>query len=224
MRPKIHRKAKPIYLKVPEKVVTEYNTLVYSIDIFGRVHKRSKNNIKMASDRSLRLFENLPDDVKLILGDVFDLNEWEKIKDSGNIPIYLLDIEMSSVPVELRSHKLPKDTHLIENELPAETVNDEVVDDELQILNELDEDEVIRQLNELHNNEQLLDETISLQDVPDLYKNLENLPRLNDLSDNLPVEKSHDTTPLNPVNADIDERNILRGKRDRRVRFNFKLI
>jgi hypothetical protein len=131
---------------------------------------------------------------------------------------------MSSVPVEFRRHRLPNDTHLLENGLPSETVNDEVINDELNILNELDDDEVIRQLNELHNNEQLLDDTISIQDVPFLYRNSENLPRLNNLSDNIPVEQSHDITPLNPVNAEIDERNILSGKRDRHVRFNFKII
>ena len=221
MRPRIYRKAKPVYLKIPEKVITEYNTLVYSMDIFGRVAKRSKNNIKMASDRSLRLFNNLPDDIKLILGDVFNLEEWEKIKETGNVPLYLLDIEISSVPIELRKGNIPNDTHLLEQtNLPKETLQDESTNLELEVLDSLNEGEFLDQLNTLHNNGNLIDDSLGIQDVPKLYRNIDNIPTIDNLPNNIPVSESHDTTPLNPVNANIDTRNIISGKRDRHVRFN----
>ncbi len=65
------------YLK---KVVTEYSCTVYTTDIFGKVKKHSKNNLKKASDRSLELFGQLPDDIKLILGDEFNTETWNEIK------------------------------------------------------------------------------------------------------------------------------------------------
>jgi len=39
-----------------------------------------KNNLKKASDRSLELFGQLPDDIKLILGDEFNTETWNEIK------------------------------------------------------------------------------------------------------------------------------------------------
>ncbi len=227
LRPKIHKKIKPIFYKIPEKVITEYHSIVYSMDIFGRVNKRSKNNIKIASDRSIRLFESLPEDIKLILGDVFNLDVWEKIKDEGIVPLYLLDIENSSVPIELRSGKLPLDTHLlektkndIENLLPKENEMDEILEAELDTLDSLNESTFLKNLNELHEQEQLLDENVTIENVPDLYKNMDKNPSLNDISKNLPIEETQNTIPLGPQNAEIDQRNIIMGKRDRHVRFN----
>jgi hypothetical protein len=197
------------------------------MDIFGRVNKRSKNNIKIASDRSIKLFESLPDDIKLILGDVFNLDIWEKIKDEGVVPLYLLDIENSSVPMDLRSGKLPIDSHLLEqtkndidNLLPKENENDEIFEEELDVLDSLNESTFLKNLNTLHKHEQLLDNDLTINDLPDLYKNIDKNPSLNDISENLPIEKTQESVPLGPQNADIDPRNIILGKRDRHVRFN----
>ena len=63
-----HKKLKPIYQKAPQKVVAEYNTLVYAKDLLNRVKKHSKNNIKLAGDRSVQLFGSLPPHIQLIMG------------------------------------------------------------------------------------------------------------------------------------------------------------
>ena len=66
-----HKKLKLIYQKAPQKVVAEYNTLVYATDLLNRVKKHSKNNIKLTGDHSVQLFGSLsppPYTVQLILG------------------------------------------------------------------------------------------------------------------------------------------------------------
>ena len=55
-----HKKLKPIYQKAPQKVVAEYDTLVYAKDLLNLVKKHSKNNIKLAGDHSVQLFGCLP--------------------------------------------------------------------------------------------------------------------------------------------------------------------
>jgi restriction endonuclease len=62
------RKSKPLYLKCPAKIIKQYRCTVYALNILGRVSKHSKDNIKKAGDRSIRLFGKLPDKLKLVLG------------------------------------------------------------------------------------------------------------------------------------------------------------
>jgi hypothetical protein len=52
------KKAKAVYLRTPEKVIAEYATMVYTIDFLGKIHKRAKYNIKLATDRSLKLLKS----------------------------------------------------------------------------------------------------------------------------------------------------------------------
>ncbi len=127
----------------------------------------------------------------------------------------------------MRSGKLPLDTHLlektkndIENLLPKENEMDEILEAELDTLDSLNESTFLKNLNELHEQEQLLDENVTIENVPDLYKNMDKNPSLNDISKNLPIEETQNTIPLGPQNAEIDQRNIIMGKRDRHVRFN----
>ncbi len=49
LRPKINRKMKQIYFKLPQKVVSEYRCTVYASDLFGRIRKHSKNKIGLLS-------------------------------------------------------------------------------------------------------------------------------------------------------------------------------
>jgi hypothetical protein len=72
LRPKVHKKLKPLYYKAPQKIITEYRCTVYAMDFLGKVRKHSKNNIKIASNRSNFLFSSLPDDIKIVLGDEFN--------------------------------------------------------------------------------------------------------------------------------------------------------
>jgi RNase H-like domain found in reverse transcriptase len=62
--------------------------IVYAIDFFGRTRKISKNNIKMASQRTARLLAKLPDEIKLILGEEFTEKTWDDIKNSSVLPKY----------------------------------------------------------------------------------------------------------------------------------------
>ncbi len=48
LRPKIHKKLKPVYFKVPQRVITEYKGVVYSKDFLGKIHRHSKNNLRNA--------------------------------------------------------------------------------------------------------------------------------------------------------------------------------
>ena len=81
MRPMPHKKSKPVYFKLPEIVVTEYKCTVYTNDFLGRTRKHSKNNLKIASERSVKLFQCLPADIKLVLGEEFGPEKWLEIKD-----------------------------------------------------------------------------------------------------------------------------------------------
>jgi hypothetical protein len=65
----VNRKMKNIYKRTPYKVIGEYLNTVYIVDIFGRVSRHSKNNIRKVGERLERLFGALPQDIKLLLGD-----------------------------------------------------------------------------------------------------------------------------------------------------------
>jgi hypothetical protein len=96
-RPRAQRKMYPLYFKCPERVVSEYKCTVFSINFLGQVSKHSKNNIKLASLRSVRLFQELPDDIKLVLGEPFDAEKFSEIVRDKRVPEYLhgvvLDME-----------------------------------------------------------------------------------------------------------------------------------
>jgi hypothetical protein len=114
LRPKVHKKLKPVYLKTPMKVISEYKNVVFAMDFLGRIKKLSKNNIRKAHNRTVELFGKLPDEIKLILGDELHAEKWEEIKNSGDIPEYLADLEIEGeMGRQLRSFvPVPKDTHL----------------------------------------------------------------------------------------------------------------
>jgi hypothetical protein len=232
MRPRVHKKLKPIYFKTPYKIVTEYKNVVYAMDFMGRVKKLSKNNIRMAHPRTIELFGKLPEDIKLILGEEFSTKLWDDIKDSGNIPSYLADLEIEGeMGRQLRSMvPVAQDSNLI-NPTPTE-IEDINTDPDLDILDDLMVDKGVDMINELHDNGMLDNENITLQDVPVLLKrqNL-SLPEdsgnlLADIEDGI-VNEPDLGENLNPDPAAIDQRNILPegSRRTRRVRFNLpKLI
>ena len=60
-----NRKTKLLYKKMPLKVLKQYFSLVYAVDLFGRVKKLFKNNIKKAHSRTVNLFQNCPRKYKL---------------------------------------------------------------------------------------------------------------------------------------------------------------
>jgi len=235
LRPKVHKKLKPLYYKAPQKIITEYRCTVYAMDFLGKVRKHSKNNIKIASDRSNFLFSSLPDDIKIVLGDEFNEELWNKIKDSGTLPAYLSELEIEEeMQRVLRSNDpIATDSHLLETAPPTAPLpeKDNLVDEEEDNLEELLNDKVVEQLNELHSKGQLLNPEMTLSDIPVMAEKLKDpdLPLLNDVDAMSDLELPEDPEPIaSPVPqivkdpAAVDPSNILpeNSKRSRRVRFN----
>ncbi len=94
--------------------------------------------------RSVKLFQELPDDIKLVLGEPFDAEKFSEIVKDKRVPEYLHDIvlDVEEGP-RLRSEYLPDDTHLLE----TTEVLHETVDDTPLIS---DNDEFVQQLQALH--------------------------------------------------------------------------
>jgi len=250
LRPKAQKKLKPIFFKLPQKVISEYHSMVYAMDFLGKVRKHSKNNIRMAHPRSEYLFSKLPDEIKLILGDVFDGEVWEKIKNTKHLPEYLSDIEIEdTIGREMRSaRELPVDTHLLETSMvrdkldSSKTRNDDKsrdVDNDEELMEELVNNESLGVLNLLHTNELLNGPNIRLQDVPIIMRhnpdlNIENVevPQYsysleNDMDNLLETEQMAEKIPAAPVAqsdfAAVNPDNILPVRtrsQRRRVRFN----
>lgn len=178
LRPKAQKKLKPIFYKVPQKVINEYRCTVYSEDFLGKIFKHSKNNIRTAHKRSAFLFSKLPDNIKVVLGDEFDEDIWDKIKNTKYLPDYLNDINIDeNLDRQLRSDvNLPKDTHLLEQgkELNTTDTNqdnrDEDNDEDEEFFENLISNQSLNILNVLHDNELLNAENIRLQDITSILK------------------------------------------------------
>jgi len=110
------------------------------------------------------LFKSLPTDIKLILGEEFGPDDFDKIKDSGVVPLYLADIEIDADTERTLRGNLPTDTHLILEETKegksSETPPLEI-DDE-SILHELNDSTLLRQITELHSAEKLTEANLSI--------------------------------------------------------------
>jgi hypothetical protein len=121
------KKAKAVYLRTPEKVISEYATMVYTIDFLGKVHKRAKYNIKLATDWSLKLFGSLPLKIKMVLGGTMNIDIWEEIKNAKNMPEYMTSLENlddDHLPMKTRSN-LPIDSHILERSADEPVVYEE---------------------------------------------------------------------------------------------------
>ena len=186
------------------------------------------------------MFNDLPPDIKALLGDVFNEDNWEQVLVNKEIPQYFLDIPPDVEVGPVLRNQLPKDSHLIEQELPKR-VNIEQVEEE-----DIDFDsEIVTQLNELHSHEKLISPNIKLNDIPNLHNKLQEElleSELNETLDTVPlneereniavespenetIEHIKDTIDINspetgPLNADILISNIL-PKGSKRVRFAF---
>lgn len=244
LRPKVHKKLKPIYFKLPQKIVVEFKCTVYAMDIFGRVRKHSKNNIRLANDRTKELFSQLPENVKLALGDELNLEKWTNIKESGMVPLYLQDVELNGELGRVTRGKLPQDTHLIEQETPPSqqqttTKTDaEEEDEEDDVLDELLSDERASQLQQLHDLGLLTDPLLTLKDIPQLIKDagIMKTPNINllnpdrefiaeDLMNEIPELEGPPRDP-DPVTdpGGINVVNILPETQKRRVHFKAPVV
>jgi hypothetical protein len=213
-RPRAQRKMFPLYFKCPEKVVSEYKCTIFSINFLGQVSKHSKNNIKLASLRSVKLFQELPDDIKLVLGEPFDADKFSEIVKDKRVPEYLHDIvlDVEEGP-RLRSENLPDDTHLLE----TTEVLDETIDD-VPLIGA--NDEFVQQLQALHDANELGNNDVTLENIPILYRSFVN-NTIEDEIQPVDIQVEPAIVPINDITSDINTRNILPEGTRRKVRFHF---
>ena len=234
-----HKKMRPIYLRTPEKVIREYQSIVYTVDFFGKIKRRGKSDVKIASPRTIHLFERLPKNIRLLLGEPLDAKSWEKLKSKGELPDYLHSIHTDIIePMRLRSN------------LPADnlTLSAEIRDDsqltELDMTLIEDEDDYLSKLRFLHNENLLIKDNMAITDVRSLYKKHSGEKILNvDVPQKqkqeirekspsvVPVKNQHSKTPppndnytMRNRNKHIDPANIIDGPRKRTVRFASPLV
>ncbi len=225
LRPKIHKKLKPVYFKIPQRVITEYKGVVYSKDFLGRVHRHSKNNLKRANERSVALFGNLPEDIKIVLGVEFTENTWNEIRRNEQVNDYLQDIELQHEPQIVTRQRLASDTHALEQGGPGQ--NDmEIALEDTTLINDLEETEVLEHLKALHEKTLLTEPELSLSDINRLYRNsisdedptqiANELPELEENMGNMEKE----IQPSENNFAEVHPDNILPEGTKRHVRFN----
>ena len=208
-------KVKPLFEKVPKKVIKEYRCVVYLEDLAGRECKVSKEHVKIAGDRTLQLFGNLPVDVKLVLGEPMDRLIWDELKNKGPIPEYLNDIALSvTEPRQLRG-ALPTDSHLVEKPLPMTGLDEQDEEDEVDIDDDfLFDDVLVERLNDMHSNNQLTNDT-SLSDLRKSYDE-DRRAVLNDLSINMESAKQRAKKPARRILRDMNPNAILDTRLRRR--------
>jgi hypothetical protein len=238
-RNKIHKKIKPIYYKAPQQVVAEFRCTVYASDLAGRIRKQSKNNIKLASPRTIELFHLLPEEIKLIIGDTLNTERWEQIKESGIMPEYLHDIDLFEDKPMITRGTIPLDTHLMEqtseiekDRLERQDRIDLDIDEEINNLRDTINSDTLVQLKGLHTAGKLIDDSITLEKISQLYNDM-NLVSLNEdaLLDELPEinEMEAEQKPESPQikvdhQGDVHTDNILPLGTKRRIRFNLPAL
>jgi hypothetical protein len=225
LRPKIHKKLKPVYFKIPQRVVTEYQGVIYSKDFLGRVHRHSKNNLKRASERSASLFGKLPEDIKIALGGEFTENTWNEIKNDKRVHDYLLDIEIPQEPQIVTRQRLAMDTHALEQGEPGQ--NDTMsAPEDATLINDLEETELLEHLKTLHEKTLLTAPDLSLNDINRIFRESVNDEVPTNVADELPELEEHteirekETTPNRNNIAEVHPDNILPEGTRRHVRFN----
>jgi hypothetical protein len=225
LRPKIHKKLKPVYFKIPQRVVTEYTGVVYSTDFLGRVHRHSKNNLKRANERSVSLFGNLPEDIKIALGGEFNEITWNEIKNDKKVHDYLQDTEIQHEPQIVTRQRLASDTHALEQEEPGQN-NTMIAPEDASLINDLEETELLEHLKTLHEKTLLTSPDISLSDINRIYREHINDDFATNVADELPelIEEENTGEKDAPANkdtfADVHPDNILPEGTKRHVRFN----
>jgi hypothetical protein len=109
------------------------------------------------------MFNDLPTDIKALLGDTFNSDNWDQIFVNKEIPQYFLDVSPDVEVGPILRNYIPKDNHLIEQELPKEVKEDTEEEEYIDL-----ESNTMSQLNELHKHEKLTSPNITLKDIPNL--------------------------------------------------------
>jgi hypothetical protein len=226
LRPKIHKKLKPMYFKIPQRVITEYKGVVYSKDFLGKIHRHSKNNLRKANERSPALFGKLPDDIKLVLGGEFNEKTWEEMETNEKVSEYLKDTEIQHEPQIVTRQRLAEDTHALEQGGPGQNDTEPALDDST-LINDLEETEILEHLKALHEKTLLTEPDISLRDINRLYRDSVNDETPTLITNELPdIEESveEEVITANKNFARVHPDNILPEGTKRHVRFNLPSI
>jgi uncharacterized protein YeeX (DUF496 family) len=214
-----------VYFKIPQIVVTEYQGVIYSKDFLGKVHRHSKNNLKRANERSVSLFGNLPENIKIALGGEFNEKTWNEIKNDKRVHDYLKDTEIQQEPQIVTRQRLASDTHALEEEEPGHN-NTMIAPEDASLINDLEETELLEHLRTLHEKTLLTSPDISLGDINRIFREHVNDDFATDVADELPELDVADATnekevTINKSNfAEVHPDNILPEGTKRHVRFN----
>jgi hypothetical protein len=204
------------------RTITKYKGVVYSKDFLGKIHRHSKNNLRKANERSLALFGELPDDIKLVLGGEFNEKTWEEIQTNETVSEYLKDTEIQHEPQIVTRQRLAEDTHAVEQDGPGQNDTEPALDD-TTLINDLEETEVLEHLKALHEKTLLTEPDISLRDINRLYRDSvdDETPTL--IANELPDIEENVEEEVHTANknfARVHPDNILPEGTKRHVRFN----
>jgi hypothetical protein len=213
-----NKKVKPIFKRTPLKVIKQYFNVLYASDLYGRVKKLSKNNIKIAKDRTVEMFSNLPLDIQAKLGSPLTLQEWDIIKSTENVPAYLESVELDFEDPRMTRGQIPVDTVALPYDAEGEPVEKDD-DDYFDIW--LNDDLFIDKLKTLHYSGSLKHDTklgnvATLpvpMSVPDDQNDLTLIPETPTLDPMVPL-------PVPRGLLDMDPSNILPTRTRTRVQFD----
>ena len=110
------KKMKTVFKPAPLKCVKQYRCTVFCKDIYGRVRKLSKNNIKLMGPRSQELFGKLPQNVQMALGEPMDQEIWDKIEKGNDLPGYLKFFQLDMTNPVTKNGPIEKGTHVVEQD------------------------------------------------------------------------------------------------------------
>ena len=108
-RPKLHQKIKPVFYKAPCLVIKDFGKVVLCRTFDGIVKKAHKDNIKVFSERSAELYQELPIEIKERIGDATDLATLTQLCYEGKLPdIYkneILKLERAKTRLQERQER-----------------------------------------------------------------------------------------------------------------------
>ena len=201
-----NRKTKLLYKKTPLRVLKQYFSVIYAVDLFGRVKKLSKNNIKIAHPRTVNLFSKLPPEIQAIIGAPLSVEEWNKIKDSNVIPEYFKSVDEETFETtrmtRQSSAQIASDSHVLEQS--PEIVEVEAHPEDYDFNNFLEDSRFMEKLYNLRNS-QALTHNMTLNDV---YKAFNN------------ANSDSSIPEFRRIMDGMDHTNILPTRTRRRVTFN----
>ena len=163
----------------------------------------------------MQLFGSLPPHVQLILGGPMNEKIWNQLKDTGQIPAYLNDITLEfQEDRQLRGY-IPNDTHLLEKSDAEGDAREYLAVPEshpVLLLDEIEDETVLEALKDkcmdtlrnMHTNQELTDENLSLNTIEKRMISDSSVPE--------PVRTR--------VMSSLDPQNILPEGTRQRVHFN----